>query len=96
MPPTVPESWKPRLRRYLREQFGEDRERLSAYDFPNDQGIFIRFLDGSHVFFRHAFVIADEVSKEVAVFTEHCGYHVFPAVEAEVETLRSVCPEAEA
>jgi hypothetical protein len=86
----VPEAWKPRLRQYLREQRGEDREHLSASDFPPDRSVFIRFPDGSHAVFRFAFAIADEASGEVAVFTEHCGYHVFPSGEAEVETLQSV------
>ena len=90
MTPTVPEAWKPRLRQYLRERRGEDRECLSAGDFPPDQSVLIRFPDGSHVLFRFAFAIADEAAGEVAVFTEHCGYHVFPAGDAEVETLQSV------
>ena len=88
MPPIIPEAWRARLKQYLRERHGEDRERLSAGDFPADQCVVIRFPDGSHVFFRFAFAIADEAAGEVAVFTEHCGYHVFPAGEAEVETLR--------
>jgi hypothetical protein len=92
--PVVPEAWKPRLRSYLRERSGEDRDRLSAGDFPPGQSVLIRFPDGSHVLFRFAFAITDESVGEVAVFTEHCGYHVFPAGEAEVEILRSVWPEA--
>lgn len=92
----VSESWKVRLRQYLRDRCGEDRERLSAYDFPSNQSVLIRFPDRSHVLFRYAFAITDEVSKEVAVFTEHCGYHVFPAYDAEVETLRSAWAKDEA
>ena len=92
----APEPWKPRLRQYLRERCGEDRDRLSAYDFPQNQNIFIRFPDRSQVFFRYAFAITDEAGDEVAVFTEHCGYHVFPADEAEVETLRSIWSTADA
>ena len=90
MPPVVPESWKPRLRQHLRESRGEDRDRLSAGDFPADQSVVIRFPDGSHAYFRHAFAIEDAAAREVAVFTEHCGYHVFPLGDAQVETLRSV------
>ncbi len=87
---TVPDAWKPRLRQYLRERRGEDRERLSAGDFPPGQSVLIRFPDGSHALFRFAFAIADEAAGEVAVFTEHCGYHIFPTGDAEVETLQSV------
>ncbi|MFO0892700.1 MAG: hypothetical protein U0790_26600 [Isosphaeraceae bacterium] len=90
MTPTVPEAWKPRLRQYLRERCGVDRECLSAGDFPPDQSVLVRFPDGSHAHFRFAFAIADEAAGEVAVFTEHCGYHVFPSGDAEVETLKSV------
>ncbi len=90
---TVPEAWKPRLRKLIRERCGEDRDQLAADDFPPDQSVMIRFPDGSHVLFRYAFAIEDAASGEVAVFTEHCGYHVFPMVDAEVEILRSIWPE---
>jgi hypothetical protein len=92
MPPVVPEAWKPRLHEYLRERRGEEHARLSASDLPPDQSVLIRFPDGSHALFRYAFAIADESAGEVAVFTEHCGYHVFPLGDAEVEVLRSAGP----
>jgi hypothetical protein len=87
---TVPDDWKPRLRAYLRQRHGENRERLSASDFTSQQSIIIRFPDGSQVLFRHAFAIRDEAAQEVAVFTEHCGYHVFPLGSAELEIVQSV------
>jgi hypothetical protein len=90
----VPDDWKPRLRAYLRARCGEDRDRLSASDLPSGQSVVIRFPDGSHVLFRYAFAVADEAGREVAVFTEHCGYHVFPAGEAEVEVVQSVESDA--
>jgi hypothetical protein len=89
MTPVVPESWKPRLRQYLRQRRGEERDRLSAGDFPPGQSVLIRFPDGSHVLFRYAFAIQDDGAGEVIVFTEHCGYHVFPLSDAQVEELRS-------
>ena len=92
MPQVVPEAWKARLRHYLRERGRGDCDRLSAADFPCDQCIAIRFPDGSHVLFRYAFALTDSASGEVAVFTEHCGYHVFPLGDAEVEVLRSLGP----
>jgi hypothetical protein len=92
MKPVVPEAWQPRLREYLRLRHGADRDRLSAGDFPPDQSVMIRFPDGSQVHFRCALAMTDESVGEVAVFTEHCGYHVFPADGAEVEILRSVGP----
>ena len=54
------------------------------------QSVLIRFPDGSHALFRFAFAVADEAAGEVAVFTEYCGYHVFPAGDVEVETLQAV------
>ncbi len=59
MPQVVPDAWKPRLRRYLRELHGEERNRLSAKDFTPGQSVLIRFPDGSHVLFRYAFAIDD-------------------------------------
>ena len=37
----------------------------------------LQFEDGSFVFFNYAFAVVDEEHQEIAVFTEHCGYHVF-------------------
>jgi hypothetical protein len=85
----VPDAWKARLWQYLRERSGQDRERLSAGDFSPEQRVSIRFPDGSYVLSRHAFAIRDEAADEVVVFTEHCGHHVFPLGDAEVEELRS-------
>jgi hypothetical protein len=82
--PVVPEAWKSRLRAYLSGKYGEPRDRLSCGDFPIGQGVLIRFPDGSSVQFRSAFALTDETAGEVAVFTERCGYHVFPLVDAEV------------
>src|SRR5688572_7668468 len=64
MRPWVPDDWKPRLRAYLRERCGEDRDRLSASDFPAGQSVVIRFPDGSHVLFRYAFAVPDEAGRE--------------------------------
>lgn len=89
MPPVVPDAWKWRLRQYIRERCGEERDGLTAGDFPAGQAVIIRFPDGSYAHFRHAFAIMDASAGEVAVFTEHCGYHVFPSGDAEVEALRS-------
>jgi hypothetical protein len=87
----IPEPWKHRVREYLRQHHGAEREYLSANDFPH-QSVIIRFPDGSLVLFRYAFALRDEVSKEVAVFTEHCGYHVFPLTDSDLEVVRAVWP----
>ena len=92
---SMPDRWKERLRAYLRERRGEDRETLSAYDFRADESLRIQFPYGSHVHFCCAFAIEDHTLREVAVFTEHCGYHVFPlGQDTIVEVVRSVEPTA--
>ena len=45
----------------------------------------VRLMDGSSVEFKYAFVLQWPERRAIAVFTEHCGHHVFPATEASVE-----------
>src|SRR5262245_13724196 len=90
MTPPLPEEWKPRLRAYLRAKRGEDRDRMSASDFSNQQSVAIHLEDGLFAFFRFAFVVWDDAGQECAVFTEHCGYHVFRVRPADVEVLQTV------
>ena|SRR5262245_56232968 len=66
---------------------GHAKERLienpQCLDFPN--GVLrIELMDQSMVEFRWAFHIVSEHRKAIAVFTEHCGHHVFPYHEAKV------------
>jgi len=49
----------------------------------------LTFQDGSFAFFYYAFYLEDEPLKEVAVFTEHCGYHIFPLSGTRLEQLES-------
>ncbi len=66
---------------------GHSKEQLIAnpqcFDFPN-QVLRIVLMDESLVEFRWAFHIVSEGRKSIAVFTEHCGHHVFPYHEAKV------------
>lgn len=64
----LPEHWREWLR---------VKGRLGAGDFPL-AGVRLRFEDGSEVSFRYAFFVEDRERNELAVFTEHCGTHVFP------------------
>jgi uncharacterized OB-fold protein len=41
-------------------------------------------MDGSVVQFANAIHIVSEAKRAIAVFTEHCGHHVFPYHEAKV------------
>lgn len=42
-----------------------------------NHSVMVRFDDGSFCFYKYAFVLEDKEHKELAVFTEHCGYYVF-------------------
>ncbi|MDM0121972.1 hypothetical protein [Variovorax arabinosiphilus] len=60
------------------------RERSEAVmKFPLET-VRMELMDGSLVEFRFAFFIVSDTKKAVAVFTEHCGHHVFPYHEAKV------------
>lgn len=74
----LPERWKHKVREYLIAKGNTKSEKLSATDFSSAASVIIRFEDGSHVEFKYAFVIKAPEFREVAVFTEHCGYHLFP------------------
>jgi hypothetical protein len=39
--------------------------------------VYIQFEDESHILFNYAFLVECRKHKEIAVFTEHCGYHCF-------------------
>lgn len=51
--------------------------KLSAYDFDGSV-VLVDFEDGSSVRFNYAFYAINAEHEELAVFTEHCGYYVFP------------------
>jgi hypothetical protein len=42
-------------------------------------------MDGSSVEFKYAFALCWPEKRAIAVFTEHCGHHVYPDAEASVE-----------
>ena len=44
----------------------------------------VDLMDGSSVTFKYAFALINPAWKAIAVFTEHCGHHVFPWHEARV------------
>lgn len=61
---------------------------LCAADFPSNDSLHIKLMDGSFVQFEHAFHVVNAQKFAIAVFTEHCGYHVFPFHEAEVSRIQ--------
>lgn len=92
----IPARWKNAVRQYVRATSGEERDHLTAYDFPENRAVQVRFPDGSHAFFRYAFHLRDERGDEVAVFTGHCGYYFLSADDLEVEVLETVSHEVPA
>lgn len=74
----LPQRWKTNIVRHL-DLNGKNRARLNAGDFPINP-VIIDFEDGSCIRFEYAFCIQDDKLNEIAVFTEHCGYHIFNTV----------------
>jgi hypothetical protein len=81
------EEWSVRLSKRLgRPAAAIKKDGLTAYDFP-EESVTLRFEDGSNVRFESAFALDND--KHVAVFTEHCGYHVFD--QAGVVSVEILC-----
>ncbi len=60
---------------------------LRASDFPSQDTLQVKLMDGSLLKFRSAFHVIRKSERALAVFTEHCGYHVFPLDDAQVSRL---------
>lgn len=80
----LPSRWQNAVADYL-DRRGAEYRQISVADFVND--VRIVFEDGSTAHFNYAFYLADDVANEIAVFTEHCGYHVFPFCIERIETI---------
>lgn len=77
----LPERWQKKLRDYLHAKSNTTYERLGASEFVTSNTVHIRFEDDSKIEFRYAFVIAAPEFREMGVFTEHCGYHLFQSYD---------------
>jgi hypothetical protein len=84
----MPTHWRDWAKELARTRSSGQREHLEAGDF-NDK-VRLRFPDGSFAFFEGAFCVVNEGAHEIAIFTEHCGYHIFPLEETEYSQLRQV------
>lgn len=80
----LPERWKIKLSEYLIATKSKYRS-LGAESFVNN--LKIEFSDGSNSYFNFAFYLTDKEENEVAVFTEHCGYHIFPLFATNLITI---------
>ncbi|HEU4885874.1 MAG TPA: hypothetical protein VFT45_26795 [Longimicrobium sp.] len=85
----IPPRWMEAVRQHVRDTRGEERDHLLVYDFTGTS-VRLAFEDGSYAFFRDAFCLRDEALREVAVFTEHCGYYFLGSEGLEVEVLDTV------
>ncbi|OCH32031.1 hypothetical protein A6E13_15775 [Aliivibrio fischeri] len=52
---------------------------LEYQDFSADC-VELSFEDDSYCQFNNAFAIENKETKQIAIFTEHCGYHVFSSL----------------
>ena len=80
----LPAHWQENVQEYIGRP-GSKYDELSATDFVLD--LRITFEDGSSAFFNYAFYLPDTEAQEIAVFTEHCGYHIYPFCISSMETL---------
>lgn len=71
----LPEHWNNWIRRFSLAATEGRYEELGAGTFRGN--VRLVFEDGSYAFFECALFVEDESREELAVFTEHCGYHVF-------------------
>lgn len=74
----LPERWKTRLVQWIRNFGDDERTELAAQDFPVSHSVHIKFEDDSEANFEYAILIEEPQLQEIGVFTEHCGYHIFP------------------
>ena len=73
---SLPAHWQEWLRMWAMKRSGGKYDGLGANDFRGS--VKLSFDDGSFALFENAFHAVDEAREEIAVFTEHCGHHVFP------------------
>ncbi|MCP5209308.1 MAG: hypothetical protein H6998_00110 [Hahellaceae bacterium] len=81
-------SWSGLLSKKLGRPAEEIAEKgLSGYDFSPSKRVEIEFSDKSHCLFKYSFAVINEQTRQVAVFTEHCGYHVYSTYGAVIKEI---------
>jgi hypothetical protein len=83
----LPERWRIQLQHYTDLKYGAEykfRGQISAGDFAIGFAVHIQLNDSSEAFFQNVFFLKAPELKEVAIFTEHCGYHIFPLVDTKL------------
>ena len=83
----IEESWAAKLaeRAGVSEQvFRSAPTKLMSYPLER---VCVSLMDGSSVEFKYAFALRWPEKRVIAVFTEHCGHHMFPDAEASLEVV---------
>ena len=81
--------WSEELSQHLGRSAEQIQQKgLSASDIPLNESLHIQLMDGSFVQFEYAFHLVSPAKRAIAVFTEHCGYHVFPSAGATVSRIQ--------
>jgi len=80
----LPERWQTKLQEYIAAKNSPYND-LGAGDFPPDKALKLKFPDGSTAAFKYAMILELPAYHEIAVFTEHCGHHIFPSYRLELE-----------
>lgn len=75
--------WADELAAQVERSAQDLRLNTESLSFSNDT-VRVELMDTSVVEFRNAFFVASDAKRAIAVFTEHCGHHVFPYHEAKV------------
>jgi hypothetical protein len=71
----LPNHWNQWIEKFALDRSDGKYTDLNDSDFAKD--LKLRFVDDSVVSFVGAFAVKNKQKEEIAVFTEHCGYHVF-------------------
>ena len=81
-------SWVSELAIHLNVSENELLDRgISGAAFPRNS-LEATFPDGSRFSFKYAFYLDSLERNAIAVFTEHCGYHVYPRYGLEIKTTK--------
>jgi hypothetical protein len=71
-------NWAVELAAHFGKTSDEVLQRIRPwFVFPPGQ-LRVELMDGSTAQFFHAFHIVSEPKRTIAVFTEHCGHHLYP------------------
>ncbi|MDI1268785.1 MAG: hypothetical protein PSV40_06745 [Polaromonas sp.] len=80
----IEREWAPELATYFQKTAEEVLSPVRPwFEFPHGK-LRVELMDGSVVQFECALHLVSDAKRAIAVFTEHCGNHVYPYHEARV------------